>query len=80
VPVSLELWDCLDAPHPRAGVVHRQVLLARGASRLVTWLPAKGLKPGALDGGVEVLEVYDLKLRKCATCGRLHTLDVVSCS
>ena len=46
----------------------------------MTWLPAKGLKPGALDGGVEVLEVYDLKLRKCATCGRLHTLDVVSCS
>ena len=75
-----DCWIDIDAPHPRAGVVHRQALLAAGTQRLVTWLPAKGLARGVRVGPATVVEVYDLKLRKCATCGRLHTLDVVSCS
>jgi hypothetical protein len=77
--VSLEIWFGLDGPHPRAGVVHRQALLAAGAHRLVTWLPAKGLAVGSSIGGASVVEVYETKMRKCATCGRLHTLDVVRC-
>lgn len=65
---------------PRADVIHRQALLVNGPHRMVTWLPSKGLAVGVRVGPATVAEVYDLKMRKCAECGRLHTLDVVGCS
>jgi hypothetical protein len=75
-----DFWIDADGPHPRAGVVHRQALLACGTRRLVTWLPAKGLTRGSRVGPATVVDVYEIKMRKCATCGRLHTLDVTGCA
>lgn len=58
------------------GTDYRQALVARGAMRAVSWLPVRE----AVVDGVRVLQVWPLTLRRCAECGRLHSLDVVGCS